>query len=144
MPKQKIVMPDMPGMWEEISPQFEQKGTPGFVREQRTHWNGTRGYTISYLLFYDDDGELAGVFQHFNQDIPFHEKYLPRPHYVDSPLAERAGNVNLAVHPNKRRQGIGTRLLKEAIGIWNINFDSQIYTKFGLTLVESIGDGQIS
>lgn len=42
------------------------------------------------------------------------------------------------VQPEKRRQGIGTRLLAEAMKIWPIDFKKQTYSADGLAFIEAV------
>ena len=50
---------------------------------------------------------------------------------TDIPPLQKKGSVNIAVRQDKRRHGIATTLLDEAIKLWNINLKNQDYTNMG-------------
>jgi GNAT superfamily N-acetyltransferase len=78
---------------------------------------------IDCLLLYSASGRLQGILNHY-----------PR----DEPPYERAGNVNLYVHPDHRRQGIGTALLREAVRRWAVDPRRQRYSPAGYELAKSV------
>lgn len=73
-------------------------------------------YTVDCLLYRDSEGHLLGILNHYPKDQPPWEK---------------AGNVNIWVHPDAKRRGIGTALLAEADRRWSINLDQQRFTPEG-------------
>jgi 8-oxo-dGTP pyrophosphatase MutT (NUDIX family)/GNAT superfamily N-acetyltransferase len=75
-------------------------------------------------LLYREGGRLLGILNHY----PF-----------DFPPYERKGNVNVFVHPDARQQGIGTKLLSEAMSRWNVNLDAQDWTPLGQHLRRTVG-----
>lgn len=75
---------------------------------------------VDCLLWRDEHGALCGVLNYFSLD------YLP---------LERAGNFMVMVDPERRRRGIATALLAEAVSRWPINFEQQAYTRAGLQCV---------
>lgn len=100
--------------------QYAQFGVPG-VSYYRG-WLDVRTY-VNCLLFRDEHGLLIGVLNHYP---------------IGRPL-EKAGNVNIFIHPAHKRQGIGTALVTECIKRWGpINFDQQRYTPEGSAFVQSL------
>ena len=74
--------------------------------------------TASFTLLYrNEHGVLLGILNHYP---------------VDYPPWERAGNVNIWVREDHRREGIATRLLGEAMHKWEINLDQQRFTQSGV------------
>lgn len=78
---------------------------------------------IDCLLYYSDTGYLVGILNHYS---------------IDYPPWEKAGNVNVWVHPRWQRQGIATRLVSAAIGRWKIDLTQQRFTPEGRALAESL------
>lgn len=74
------------------------------------------------LLYYGYDNELHGILNHYPFDMPPYQK---------------AGSVNLQVRPDRRRKGIATALLDEAIKRFNINLDDQEYTPDGERFIKN-------
>lgn len=94
------------------------------------------GHSIEYLLLYDE-GKLRGIAQYFPEDIPFADlAYVPPG--LENELAEKVGNLNIAVHPAHRRKGFGTRLLWKAQERWSVNLNDQSYTPEGEALVKAV------
>lgn len=92
------------------------------------------GHSVEYLLLYDE-GKLRGIAQYVPKDIRFAD--LPdMPPGLENELAEKAGNLNIAVHPAHRRKGFGTRLLWKAQERWSVNLNDQSYTPDGKALVK--------
>jgi GNAT superfamily N-acetyltransferase len=52
---------------------------------------------------------------------------------------EKAGNFDVAVRKDKRRQGHGTKLLREAMRRWDVNLDHEIWTPEGAMLRKAVG-----
>lgn len=71
---------------------------------------------VDCLLYYGYDNELHGILNHYPFEI------LPY---------QKAGSVNIQVRPNRRRKGIATALLDEAIKRFNVNLENQEYTPDG-------------
>ena len=103
--------------WESQACQYPSTGEPGI-----TYLAGDipDEEPVNCLLYYGKDGRLAGILNHYA---------------VDYPPYEQAGNANTFVHPLKRRQGIATALLKEAMRRWDIDLSQQQYSREGLVLV---------
>ena len=51
---------------------------------------------------------------------------------------EPRGTLSVTVDPAFLRQGIGTRLLREAVELWPVDFESQSYSKDGAALVRKL------
>jgi GNAT superfamily N-acetyltransferase len=79
-------------------------------------------YEIDCLLYRSRKGTLIGILQYFAEDAPMD--------------LEKAGNMNVFVHPRRQRRGIGLELVAEADRRWHINWDQQMYTPEGLALIE--------
>ena len=77
---------------------------------------------VDCLLYYGYDNELHGILNHYPFDMPPHQK---------------AGSVNLQVRPDRRRKGIGSALLDEAIKRFNINLEDQEYTPDGERFIKN-------
>lgn len=91
---------------------------------------------VDCLLFRGEDGLLLGVLNHYPLDSP-------NPHYGtvlgslfgEPEFIERAGNVNIFIHPEHKREGIATALVDEAISRWTIDFQQQQYTDEGVEFI---------
>ncbi len=71
---------------------------------------------VDCLLYYGDDYSLQGILNYYSFDfLPF----------------ERKGNVTIQVREDKRRTGIATSLLDEAMSMFQINLYQQKYTLLG-------------
>jgi len=71
---------------------------------------------VDCLLFYGEDNELQGILNHY----PF-----------EKPPYQKKGSVNIQVRSDKRRNGIATALLDEAIGRFQVKLKRQEYTPSG-------------
>lgn len=88
---------------------------------------------VDCLLFYRD-GELLGILNHYGFDAP------------NSPIAalltgseymERKGNINIFIHPDHKKEGIATALLRLAEQKFGpINFAQQSYTAEGWEFIQ--------
>lgn len=122
--------------WESQAAQQPLTGTPREVVYRRCEDDGTTipvGQWIDALLHYDDVGALDAILYHY----PF-EFYEYTSAYLGSPrgsVLEKRGNVNLWVRPDRRRKGIGTQLIKEAVRRWKIVLRNQRYTADGAGFV---------
>lgn len=113
--------------WEDAVVDYPATGHPGVIyRKDTTVQFGSEAVSEA-LLFYAPDGTLAGLFFYFPKDI-----WVPD---ISRPI-ERAGNFTVIVAPGHRRRGVGTRLLREALKRWNIDFEQQKYTEAGAKLVQ--------
>jgi GNAT superfamily N-acetyltransferase len=83
--------------WESQLAQYSRTGPPGI-----SYFSGrvTDEIFVDCLLYRDEAGEIVGILNHYPTDLPPHE---------------RQGGRNIWVHPGRRRQGIGTALLLEAL-----------------------------
>ena len=71
---------------------------------------------VDCLLYYGKDNELHGILNHYPLEMPPYQK---------------AGSVNIQVRPDRRRKGIASTLLNEAIKRFNVNLENQEYTPDG-------------
>ena len=77
---------------------------------------------VDCLLYYGYDNELHGILNHYPFEMPPYQK---------------AGSVNLQVRPDRRRKGIATALLDEAIKRFNIILGDQEYTPDGEMFIKN-------
>jgi len=86
--------------WESQAAQYPPHGQPGI-----SYYRGqvTADFHVDCLLCRDENGALVGILNHYPDDFPPYENQ---------------GNVNIWVHPGRRRQGIGTDLLEESYKRW--------------------------
>ena len=91
---------DKMATWEGQAAQYPLTGPPG-ISYLRGH--AGNNVFVDCLLYRDDSGELVGILNHYPTDIP--------------PL-QHAGDENIWVHPDRRRQGIGTALALESSIRW--------------------------
>lgn len=100
--------------WVSQAMQYPAKGDPGvgyFAGEV-----GGGKPPVDCILYRGDDGRLLGILNHYP---------------VDYPPWEKAGNVNIWVHPQALRNGIATKMLDEAMSRWSIDLDQQRFTRAG-------------
>lgn len=121
----RIVIPDFAMYsWASQAMQYPASDEPGFVY-RREHTEAVR-HPVDCLLYYSEGGQLIGILNHYPEDIPPFEK---------------AGNVNLWVHPDAQRMGIGMKLLAEADRRWTIDFNQQQFTLAGAALTRRYLEG---
>jgi GNAT superfamily N-acetyltransferase len=110
--------------WESQAAQYPTTGPPGI-----SYFRGTVSdeLFVDCLLYRDETGELVGIFNHYPVDIPPHE---------------RQGDENIWVHPDRRRQGIGSALLLEARFRWGPppNADEPKLTESGLRFATALAE----
>ena len=108
--------------WESQSVQYAYRDEPGINLER--HSVGVVGsmYVIDCLLYRDDEGLLLGILNYYVNDNP----------------EEKAGNVNIFIHPKHKRQGIATALLTEAAKRWVIDVEQQNFTPEGIRLLDGL------
>jgi len=87
-----------------------------------------KGLWVNCLLYYGDDLTLQGILNHYPFDFPPYQK---------------RGSVNLQVRKDKRRNGIGTALLNEAIKRYKINLKRQEYTPLGSRFIKAFQSEQL-
>ena len=100
--------------------QYPKKGPPGIG-----YFKGvidSKRY-VDCLLYRDKKGVVIGILNHFPKAMPPYEK---------------KGNVTLFVDPTQQRQGIGSKLMREAGKRWNINLAQQAYTREGAALANAL------
>lgn len=109
------VPPNTMHSWEVMASQFPEKGFPG-ITATAEHPRDFPDVTVDALQYRALDGSIIGILIRY----PFVAGY------------ERDGNANMWVRPDRRREGIGTSLLKEALRRWpNIDLMKQDYTPAG-------------
>lgn len=106
--------------FESQAAQYPASGPPGL-----SYYRGeiSESEWVDCLLYRDDDGGLLGILNYYAMDFP---------------PWEQAGNCNIWVRHDHRRQGIGTRLLREAHARWRLDFAQQRYTFAGARLAQSV------
>lgn len=77
---------------------------------------------VDCLLYYGYDNELHGILNHYPFEMPPYQK---------------AGSVNLQVRPDRRRKGIASALLDEAIKRFNVKLEDQEYTPDGERFIKN-------
>jgi GNAT superfamily N-acetyltransferase len=105
--------------WASQARQYPALGRPGIS------WLGgeTPHGTVDCLLWRDPNRRLRGILNHYPFDVPG---------------LEVAGNVNLWVHPQWQRQGIGSALVREAQRRWSVDLSRQRYTTAGAALADAL------
>jgi GNAT superfamily N-acetyltransferase len=127
-----------PYPFEFVASQFPRLGTPGnehvrqrilavvvkFPNRDQPLWT-----TTDALLSRDDDGNLVGVLIYYPEGFTAFGCYE----------IEKPGNLTIYVHPDRRRQGIATRLNEEAERRWTLPTGQQNYTDDGRAFARSLG-----
>jgi len=109
--------PNFQEKWNKLVKYYPKQGESGFTFSFH-HLFGVR--YAEYIIYRNEEGEMVGIITYYLHDY-FH--------------LERAGNLNISVDPKYWRNGIGLKLLKEAIRKWNIDFNKQTYTRSGIRLL---------
>jgi GNAT superfamily N-acetyltransferase len=82
-------------------------------------------FSVDNLLYRNSKGAVIGILQYFPDGAPMD--------------LEKPGNVNVFVHPRRRRRGIASSLVAEAQRRWGpLDMDQQMYTPEGRALVENL------
>jgi hypothetical protein len=110
--KKATVTDNIVFQWEKQAKQYPQNGSgitnfKGYVED---------GKWVDCLLYYGEDNELHGILNHYPFELPPYQK---------------RGSINLHVRLDKRRNGIATALLDEAIGRFQVSLRKQEYTPAG-------------
>lgn len=118
--------------WESQERQYPATGSPGITHAIHSEpgfdrFGLPRKLVIESLTMRDDDGKLIGIFYYYPQDC--YERTGEK--------LETAGNANVFVHPDHRRQGVGTQLVTEATQRWDIDFEQQRYSASGSALAHA-------
>lgn len=105
--------------WESQVRQYPRRGVPGI-----TYMAGhTPLGPVDCLLWRDDRKTwVRGILNHYPQGAG---------------RLERAGNVNVFVDPQWRRQGIASALLDEARRRWSIDLGQQQYSDLGAAFIRA-------
>ena len=110
--------------WESQAAQYPPTGPPGI-----SYFRGevSDELFVDCLLSRDESGGLVGIYNHYPMDFP--------PHQVE-------GDENIWVHPDHRRQGIGSALLLEARFRWGPppDVDEPKLTEAGLEFARSLAE----
>lgn len=106
--------------WQSQASQYPEHGPPGisYLRGQLTPT-----YHVDCLLYRDETGQLLGILNHYPADLA---------------RVQRKGSVNLWVHPDHRRSGVGRALVLEAVERWEVRRHHQDFTRSGAELVEEM------
>lgn len=101
--------------WESQVVQYPEVGPPGI-----DYFKGDigEGQWVDCLLYRDADGRVVGILNHYPFETPW----------------EKVGNVNIWIHPERQRQGVGSALVLEAMSRYGIDFEQQRYTYAGARL----------
>jgi len=105
--------------WESQVRQYPLKDRPGVQ-----YYKGVIDLDnyVDCLLYRDLTGAVVGILNHYNKDNPW----------------ERAGNVNIWVHPDHTRKRIATLLWQEARHRWNVTLVGQRFTPAGAALANAL------
>jgi GNAT superfamily N-acetyltransferase len=96
-------------VWAELAADFPQRAKPNAVTYTRRAGKGC-------LVAYDASGDLVGMlFYHY-----------------------QTGKIDVVVRKDKRRQGFGKKLSREALRRWHIDWSKQTTTPDGGLLIEAI------
>jgi GNAT superfamily N-acetyltransferase len=107
--------------WESQASQYPEVGPPGTSTFQVPL---TEGRHVNCVLHRDTDGALLGILNHYPVDIP---------------PWERKYTLNVWVHPDRRGEGIGTRLVLAAMEQgWPISVEDIQATGPGVALTRSV------
>lgn len=113
--------------WESQAPQYERDDIvprPGIVHWTVPEDERPAGTPVECLLYY---GEFLGLLGILN--------YYPE----GSPLGDAPHDFFLVVHPDRRRQGVGSALIREACRRWpQIDLLGQAYTDAGWATALSV------
>lgn len=121
------VLHDITHTWASQAPQYDRPDitpAPGVVG-----WQVPPGLTpvpVLCLLYYTEHRgrlTLVGILSYFPEGSPFDDE---------------PGDFMVLVHPEWRRQGIGSRLVREAVRRWGVDLMTQCYTTQGWMLAQSI------
>lgn len=116
------VVPYIPFSWESQRDQYPADHEPGF-RYTVEHVEAYPDHPIDCLVLYGGDRKIAAILNHFPLGVPGWEEPRAMMLYVD---------------PARRRQGLGTRMLREAERLWGpVDWDAQHVTPEGRALAES-------
>lgn len=109
---------DCEAWWAKRKDRYDEVGEVGLTEIQTKYM----GKPVNTLLYRDEQGILRGIITHFPKAI------IPY---------KMEGEVDLAVDPSCRRQGIGMKLIKKASELWDIQAKLQRYTPASAALTEA-------
>ena len=115
-----------PFSWPNQVRQYPTHGSPGIAFDPCTFPDDHpfAGAQVWTLLYRNRKGRVVGILNYYPQDFPPFEK---------------AGNVNVRVHPRRQRRGIGSALVREAHARgWPLDPYRQRYTTAGRHLAERL------
>lgn len=131
--------------WASQVRQYPKLGTPGLTFEEHEVAVAQVTYkptgmvvaevltVVDCVLYRNRKGHLIGILNHYRDDC----------YEFDGSLLEKAGNVNVWVRPDRRRRGVGTKLVAAALRRWpEIDFTQQHYTEAGRALATNILERQ--
>lgn len=99
--------------WEFLTTCYPTEGQKNSVQYDRRFAYGDPTLPIDALLYYDHQGELAGILEHYPQDIP-----TPQRPPEGKPMEEK-GNVTIWNRPDLEFRVIAMPLAKESVKRWD-------------------------
>jgi GNAT superfamily N-acetyltransferase len=107
--------------WESQARQYPESGAPGISTHTAELPDGAR---VNCLLMRDPDGRLVGILNHYPEAI--------------SPI-QKVNTMNVWVHPERRRQGIGSKLVLAALQQgWPVDLGHVAFTSAGDAMAKSL------
>lgn len=122
------IIPEMNYDWDSQAIQYAATGKPGVHLETHTIGNGDSETEVDCLLYRDDDGQLIGILNHYNENNKL----------------QKPDTGNLWVKPNCQHSGVATELLRAAANQWPDKvtewFENQTFTTAGIAWIQSLVD----
>jgi len=104
-------------LWKEKKSLFGVNGNPGITYQKTV----SRKENVEHLIYRDVYGNLLAFLQYRGEHAS----------------KEKRGDLNLRVHSDFWRKGIGSLLLEEAYKHWPVDLNAQEYTIFGIKFINS-------
>lgn len=135
MPREPEIPDGMLFTWESQVRQYPKKDKPGIsyfrgevdvAASDELTPDGLRAIfstTVDCLLYRNNKGHVIGILNHYPTATEF----------------EQTHNVNIWIRPDRKRRGIGRKLIEEALRRWpDINLEQQRYTSEGLAFARKL------